>query len=1111
MKKLKNILKIFIIALIAFYLFPLTSNAELTEEQQKKVANFAKCFVEEGNNKKILRYSQAQAKRLTGFNNKKYSDGNMYFDCSAFACFVYNQTCKAQLPCLNTATIYTSGKFKNIGKYSSNRDKLEKGDLLCRPKTQRRGGHVVVYVGDGKVAHASTGNATATEQVKISDVTYYRRSSEDMTILRYKGSPSKVKGYDEYTWPDGTQSNWKDEDMGGSTSESSSGNSAEDYEYQGTQEGTFNLQTYDIDWLINCLKEILDWIIGIITYLIRMVFIGYTAIIENTINDIAGKLSGIDMSLTIEKLVNNKVPFLDVNFFNLKMAGGEEIKADSIIFAIRQSIVVLYYIMRTISIIALIITLLYLGIRMAISSVAEDKAKYKEMLVNWLVSFMIVFFIHYLMIIILYINESLIELINVSFSGGEESLYDSVRSAAYAIQASIGWPALVMYMCFIYLLVKFIFIYVKRYLVVAILTFMAPILGISYSIDKIKDNKSQSLSNWLKEYTFNVLLQSIHALLYTVFVSLAFNMLGTSVVGALFALLLINFMLKAEVIFKKIFGIQSGSIKDAMKSTMAVAYVKKGVKVFAKTNAKAIGIVTRPIRKPINSIAGNIKQYRKEDKIAEVEKAIRAAQKQAKSSIKVGKNKYNIGQLIKKEGDFNLRKVAEGLVDKEEKIKRANKDAVKERMLQAINSTVGTAEAVASIPMTIVDGSEGIAMASNARSSLKNGINQQAKKKEKGIYDKTSKKYTGKNKNLKAWRDSAIKSGINVATLGMYGNIKNNSALNKDHNKKIQKAINNTQHEIAIRQLEKNINEQYDKLISNPNIDRNELEEVIKSANKTVPKEAIEKVVYRISAMQQIEVNVKGEISSNNDSILPQERQQTKQSNKKSHEKSKNIIDSGLDKEISEMLNSTKKVKNATNKIQKSLKFDKKDIKFNEERFNKSIKHQLAEIIAKEDNVKKSEITDNQLKMKFENLDNEQKEKIAKNALYSSIKLSKNNKDILKKTKTKIGLKEANNVIDKLSQEKNISIETNNFKDNFKETIIEEVSNKTKKNKQDIKNNELDEYISNLSNEDFIQKMREVGSKENSIKRHRSATKQEYAELIKNIEKLRYHKEQMKG
>ena len=47
--------------------------------------------------------------------------------------------------------------------------------------------------------------------------------------------------------------------------------------------------------------------------------------------------------------------------------------------------------MRTVSIIGLIVTLLYLGIRMALSTIAEDKAKYKELLVSWLVSFIIVF------------------------------------------------------------------------------------------------------------------------------------------------------------------------------------------------------------------------------------------------------------------------------------------------------------------------------------------------------------------------------------------------------------------------------------------------------------------------------------------------------------------------------------------------------------------------------------------------------------------------------------------------------------------------------------------------------------------------------------------------
>ena len=151
--------------------------------------------------------------------------------------------------------------------------------------------------------------------------------------------------------------------------------------------------------------------------------------------------------------------------------------------------------------------------------------------------------------------------------GGEESLYDSIRSSAYAIQASVGWPGLIMYGVLIYLLIKFLFMYFKRFLVVAILTFMAPIIGVTYSIDKIKDNKSQSLSNWLKEYTFNVIIQSVHALLYTLMVSLAFNMAGKSISGSIIAILLLNFILKAEVIFKKIFGIKSGSLKDALKST----------------------------------------------------------------------------------------------------------------------------------------------------------------------------------------------------------------------------------------------------------------------------------------------------------------------------------------------------------------------------------------------------------------------------------------------------------------------------------------------------------------------------------------------------------------
>ena len=649
MERLKRICfrNIFIIVVLTFVFLcciPSTVHGDLTEEQRKTVAMFAKSFVNEGNHKKVLRYSQEF--REIGFKNTK-KNGVMYFDCSSFASFVYNKTCNAKLTCLDTPGLYNSSKFKRVGKYPNVQPQL--GDLLCRPRTNSRGGHVVIYIGNGKVAHASTPQAGPTEQVKISNI-----YSDNFTVLRYNGTPSNVKGYETYTWPDGTSSNWQDEGI-------------DDFDYQGMGEGTFNLQSYDIAWLIKSLKEVVDWFVGITTYIVRIILIGWASIFEILIDNIAGWICGEDMSLTIEKLVNNKIPILDVNFFNFSTAGGQQIQEDSIIYLIRQNIVLIYYIMRTVSIIGLIVTLLYLGIRMALSTIAEDKAKYKELIVSWLVSFIIVFFIHYIMIIVLYLNQSFIELINVSFVGGEESLYDSVRSSAYAIQASIGWPALVMYLILIYLLVRFLFVYFKRFLVVAILTFMAPIIGVMYSIDKIKDNKSQSFSNWLKEYTFNVILQSVHMLLYTLFVSLAFKMLGTSMMGSLFACLLINFILKAESLFKKIFGIKSGSIKDVLNSAKATAVIMgagRMAKKFVHANVKVAGFVTKPVHKPIKDIVARTKQYRRSDKIDKIEKMLNTAKAQGKSAIKVGRTKYNIAQVMKDTTNIDTRRVAEGLVDK---------------------------------------------------------------------------------------------------------------------------------------------------------------------------------------------------------------------------------------------------------------------------------------------------------------------------------------------------------------------------------------------------------------------------------------------------------------
>ena len=75
--------------------------------------------------------------------------------------------------------------------------------------------------------------------------------------------------------------------------------------------------------------------------------------------------------------------------------------------ALREQISIWYVAIRNLAAIILGIMVLYVGIRMAISSVAEEKARYKKMLGDWVVSLVLLFVLHYIMIFIININDSL--------------------------------------------------------------------------------------------------------------------------------------------------------------------------------------------------------------------------------------------------------------------------------------------------------------------------------------------------------------------------------------------------------------------------------------------------------------------------------------------------------------------------------------------------------------------------------------------------------------------------------------------------------------------------------------------------------------------------------
>ena len=106
----------------------------------------------------------------------------------------------------------------------------------------------------------------------------------------------------------------------------------------------------------------------------------------------------------------------------------------------------------------------------------------------------------------------------------------------------------------------------------AFLTMIAPLVGLTYPIDKLKDGKAQAFNMWFKEYTFNLFIQPIDLILYIILIQSAVSLAETNF---LYAIVAIGFLLQAEKFIKKMFGLgaEGGAGKRNFSSGAAFATV----------------------------------------------------------------------------------------------------------------------------------------------------------------------------------------------------------------------------------------------------------------------------------------------------------------------------------------------------------------------------------------------------------------------------------------------------------------------------------------------------------------------------------------------------------
>lgn len=236
----------------------------------------------------------------------------------------------------------------------------------------------------------------------------------------------------------------------------------------------------------------------------------------------------------------------------------------------RAAVAKWYYIMRLIASIILLAILIVVGIKMAISSVAEEKALYKKALVDWAVSLALIFLLQFIISFTVMCNSALVK--SLAAVGGSTTSGDEINKTIEDIRDmannAFGWETIAATIVFVAISVQtlaFLFQYIKRMINIGFLIIISPLISITYSIDRMGDGKSQALNTWLKEFVFGVLIQPFHCVLYLAFVDMAFQLLKggadaqSKIANGALAVMCITFVDDGEKIVKKIFGLDASS------------------------------------------------------------------------------------------------------------------------------------------------------------------------------------------------------------------------------------------------------------------------------------------------------------------------------------------------------------------------------------------------------------------------------------------------------------------------------------------------------------------------------------------------------------------------
>lgn len=165
--------------------------------------------------------------------------------------------------------------------------------------------------------------------------------------------------------------------------------------------------------LLDALANMINAIASLAEYLIGAVF---------------KSLTGDNIFPWADRIIFNGIGFLDINFLN---------PASNSLFVSNGSTSILGKVVRSVYSTIFSLAVLFLGvavgimaIRLALSSIAAEKAKYKQAIVNWATCIVMLFLMHYILAFVFWVNEQMVQIASNIFI---DSIPDDLNDIDYSL------------------------------------------------------------------------------------------------------------------------------------------------------------------------------------------------------------------------------------------------------------------------------------------------------------------------------------------------------------------------------------------------------------------------------------------------------------------------------------------------------------------------------------------------------------------------------------------------------------------------------------------------------------------------------------------------------